>query len=376
MSDYYQVLGVARDASASDIKKAYLKLARQTHPDVAGPGAEEQFKEISTAYEVLSDPDRRRMYDLGGPDALRGGGGGSPFAGGFQDIFETFFGGAPGGSGRGPIPRARRGQDAMVPIEITLKEAVFGTTKDITVNTAIVCPTCHGTASRPGTSPTTCGVCNGRGSVQRVARSFLGQIMTTSPCANCQGHGTIITDPCTECSGDGRVRTRSTISVKVPGGVEHGQRIQMPGGGEVGPGAGPAGDLYVEVRVKTDRAFVRRGDDLVCSISIPLTTAALGTKLNIETFDGPREVNLAPGTQPGHVETLKGLGATRLGNGRIDLGRGDLKVFVDVEVPKKLDDQQRELLEQLAKLRGEDRVEPAVHAGGGIFAKLRERIGL
>nr|NLD40746.1 molecular chaperone DnaJ [Actinomycetales bacterium] len=372
MSDYYEVLGVARTATPSEIKKAYLKLARQTHPDVAGPGSEERFKEVSTSYEVLSDAERRRMYDLGGTDALRNGGAGSPFTGGFQDIFETFFGAAGGSSQRGPVPRGRRGQDALVPLEITLEEAVFGAEREITVNTAVVCPTCHGTCCRPGTAPVTCSVCNGRGSVQRVARSFLGQIMTTSPCHNCQGHGTIIADPCPECSGDGRVRTRAKIPVSVPAGVDNGARLRMPGRGEVGPGAGPAGDLHVEFRVKSDTTFARRGDDLVCSVTVPATAAALGTQIVVETFDGPREVNIAPGTQPGHTETLRGLGVTHLQSS----GRGDLKVFVDVEVPGRLDERQRELLTELARLRGEERVAPKVTAGGGIFSRLRERIGL
>ncbi|HZK06105.1 MAG TPA: molecular chaperone DnaJ [Actinomycetaceae bacterium] len=373
MSDYYEVLGVQRDATQAEIKKAYLKLARETHPDVAGPGSEERFKEASTAYEVLADQERRRMYDLGGPDALRNGGA-SPFgAGGFQDIFETFFGSAPTGTTqRGPVPRGRRGQDALVPLEITLKDVIFGGTKNVTVNTAVVCPTCNGTACRPGTSPVTCAACNGRGSVQRVARSFLGQIMTTSPCANCQGHGTIIMDPCPECSGDGRVRTKAGIPVDIPAGVEHGQRLRMPGHGEVGPGAGPAGDLHIEFRVKADPTFARRGDDLICSISVPTTAAALGTRVVIETFDGAQEVNVPAGTQPGHTEVLKGLGVTRLGN----RSRGDLKVFVDVEVPTKLDERQRELIAELARIRGEERVEPNVTAGGGLFARLRERIGL
>ena len=241
-NNYYEVLGVSRTASPEEIKRAYRKLARETHPDVAGPGSEERFKQVAHAYEVLSDPEKRQLYDLGGESALGGHGGTGPGFG-FSDIFETFFGAAAGAANpRGPVPRGRRGQDALVPLEIDLRDAVFGTTREITVNTAVVCPTCSGTCCRPGTSPRTCDVCGGRGSVQRVARSFLGQIMTTSPCAMCQGHGTIIEHPCTECSGDGRVRTRRTISVEVPAGVESGARLRMPGAGEVGPGAGPAGE--------------------------------------------------------------------------------------------------------------------------------------
>lgn len=371
MSNYYEVLGLSRSATQEEIKKAYRKLARQTHPDVAGPGSEERFKEVSRAYEVLSDPEKRQMYDLGGEGALGGGGSGAGF--GFSDIFETFFGAAAGAANpRGPVPRGRRGQDALVPLEIDLRDAVFGAQRDITVNTAVVCPTCSGTCCRPGTSPRTCDVCGGRGSVQRMARSFLGQIMTTSPCAMCQGHGTIITDPCTECSGDGRVRSRRTVSVDVPAGVEHGARLRMPGAGEVGPGAGPAGDLHIEFRVKPHPMFTRKGDDLLCSVSVPMTAAALGTRIEVDTFDGAREVSIAPGTQPGHTEVLRGLGVTRLYQHQ----RGDLRVFIDVAVPSKLDEQQRELLTKLAELRGEERVEPRVTAGAGVFARLKEKIGL
>lgn len=371
MSNYYEVLGVASTATPEEIKKAYRKLARQTHPDVAGPGSEERFKQVSRAYEVLSDPEKRQMYDLGGEGALGGGGAGAGF--GFSDIFETFFGAAAGAANpRGPVPRGRRGQDALVPLEIDLQDAVFGAQREITVNTAIVCPTCSGTCCRPGTTPRTCEVCGGRGSVQRVARSFLGQIMTTSPCAMCHGHGTIITDPCTECSGDGRVRSRRTITVDVPAGVEHGARLRMPGAGEVGPGAGPAGDLHVEFRVKPHPTFSRRGDDLLCSVALPMTAAALGTVITIDTLDGPREVPIAAGTQPGHTEVLRGLGVTRLYQHQ----RGDLRVFVDVTIPAKLDQEQRELLTTLAGLRGEERVEPKVSPGAGMFARLKEKIGL
>ena len=208
--------------------------------------------------------------------------------------------------------------------------------------------------------------------MQRVARSLLGQIMTTSPCPACHGHGPGSTDPCPECPGDGRVRPRRTITVEVPAGVENGARLRMPGQGEVGPGAGPAGDLHVEFRVRPNDRFTRSGDVLLCSVTVPMTAAALGTVLTIDTFDGPREVTIRPGTQPGHTEVLKGLGVTRL----YHHVRGDLKVFVDVEMPARLDDRQRELLGELARLRGEDRVEPRVTAGSGMFARLKEKIGL
>lgn len=372
MSDYYEILGVSRSATADEIKKAYRSLARKTHPDVAGPESEERFKEVSTAYEVLSDPEKRQMYDLGGESAIRGGGGaGAGF--GFSDLFETFFGAATGAStARGPVPRGRRGQDALVPLELELRDAVFGVEREVTVSTAILCPTCSGSCCRPGTSPVTCSACSGRGSVQRMAKSFLGQIMTTSPCGVCHGHGTIIADPCPECSGDGRVRSRRTIPVEVPAGVEHGARLRIPGGGEVGPGAGPAGDLHIEFRVKPHPSFSRRGDDLVCSLEIPMTAAALGTTVTIDTFDGPREVTITPGTQPGHSEKLRGLGVTRL----YQHSRGDLDVFIDVTVPSKLDDRQRALLSELASIRGEERIEPKVTGGHGFFSRLKEKIGL
>lgn len=366
VSDYYEVLGVARTASASEIKKAYLKLARATHPDVAGPGSEERFKEVSTAYEVLSDPERRRMYDLGGTDALRNGG--APFAGGFQDIFETFFG---GGQASGPVPRARRGQDALVRMDIDLVEATFGAKRELQVDTAVVCGTCGGNGCRPGTDVRTCDVCHGRGNVQRVARSFLGQVMTTAPCAACQGFGTVIPDPCAECSGDGRVRSRRSLTVNVPAGVDTGTRIKLTSQGEVGPGGGPAGDLYVEIREKAHDVFVRRGDDLHCTLPVPMTAAALGTVLELDTLDGPEEIDLRPGTQPGQIITLKGLGVGHLhGN-----GRGDLNIHVEVQVPTELDEEQSALLHQLAGLRGEQRPEPRLAAAHpGVFSRLKDRL--
>ena len=368
MNDYYEILGVPRTATQEEIKRAYRKLARKLHPDVAGPEAEEQFKEVGRAYEVLSNPEKRQMYDLGGESAL-GGNGGTGAGFGFSDIFETFFGAATGAT-RGPAPRGRRGQDALIRLEIDLRDAVFGVEEEIQVETAVLCGTCNGTCTRPGTSVQTCAVCGGRGSVQRVARSFLGNVMTTSPCSACGGHGTTIPDPCPECSGQGRVRTRRSIPVSVPAGVDTGNRIKLTGSGEVGPGGGPPGDLYVELRVRPHPVFARRGDDLYARVEVPMTAAALGTVLHLDTFDGPQEIDIAPGTQPEEVITLPGLGVGRL-NGH---GRGDLKVEVDVEVPTALDDRQRELLAELAALRGEERAEPRLApAANGVFSRLRDK---
>jgi molecular chaperone DnaJ len=263
VTDYYEILGVPRDASPEQIKKAYRKLARELHPDVAGNVGEDRFKDVARAYEVLSNPDKRQQYDMGVDPTAPGGGAGGGFGAGFgfQDIFETFFG---GGQPAGPVPRARRGNDALVRLDLELAEAVFGAKREIQVDTAVVCNTCAGDGARPGTSARTCDVCHGRGSVQRVARSFLGQVMTNQPCSACGGFGTVIPEPCTDCAGEGRVRSRRTVSVNVPAGVDTGTRIKLSAQGEVGPGGGPAGDLYVEIRERAHDTFVRRGDELHC----------------------------------------------------------------------------------------------------------------
>jgi molecular chaperone DnaJ len=369
LNDYYEILGVPRDATADQIKKAYRKLARELHPDVAGPEAEDKFKDVSRAYEVLSNPDKRQQYDHGVDPTAPGGGMGGSGGFGFQDIFETFFGG--GQTQQGPVPRARRGQDALVRLDIELAEAAFGAKREIQVDTAVTCQTCGGTCCRPGTSVRTCEVCKGRGMVQRVQRSFLGQIMTTAPCSACQGFGTIIPEPCVDCGGEGRVRSRRTIAVNVPAGVETGTRIRLTSQGEVGPGGGPAGDLYVEIRERAHETFVRRGDDLHCTLEVPMTAAALGATLELDTLDGPQEIVLRPGTQPAQVVSLKNLGIGHLNAG----GRGDLQVHVDVQVPVGLDDEQAELLRTLAKLRDEEHPEPRLSAAhAGVFSRLREKL--
>lgn len=369
MNDYYADLGVARDASPEDVKRAYRKAARRLHPDVnPGPEAEEQFKKVSQAYDVLSDAEKRRSYDMGSdPYAAGAAGFGQGFS--FSDIMDAFFGGQ-GAGGRGPRSRTARGQDALVRLDIDLGDAVFGAQKDLTIETAVGCQTCHGDGMRPGSSMRRCDVCEGRGEIQQVQRSFLGQVMTTRPCMVCQGFGEIISEPCYDCSGDGRVRTRRTLTLKVPAGVDTGTRIQLAGEGEVGPGAGPAGDLYVEVAVTRHPVFQRRGDDLHATVEVPMTAAALGATLSMETFDGSQDLDVRRGSQSGDTITLRGLGVTHL-RGQ---GRGDVIVHTMVQTPTKLDAEQEELLRRLAVARGEERPEGRVTnpAEGSLFGKLRD----
>src|ERR1051325_1506019 len=366
-TDYYSVLGVRRDATQDEIKKAYRRLARELHPDVnPDPGTQERFKEIGMAYEVLSDPQKRQMYDLGG-DPRGSGGAGGGFAGfGFTDIMDAFFGGA---TSRGPRSRVRKGQDALIRIEIELAEAAFGAAREISVDTAVICVACSGEGSAPGTHPVTCDMCQGRGEVSQVTRSFLGQVMTSRPCPQCQGFGTVVPNPCPECAGDGRVRSRRTLTVKIPAGVDNGTRIQLAGEGEVGPGGGPAGDLYVEIHELPHNMFQRRGDDLHCTVTLPMTAAALGTKVPLETLDGLEEVDIRPGTQSGQSVPLHGRGITHLRGG----GRGDLIVHVEVMTPSKLDPEQERLLRELAKLRGEERPTGQFQPGQqGLFSRLKD----
>jgi molecular chaperone DnaJ len=369
-TDFYALLGVARDATPEEIKKAYRKLARELHPDV-NPDLEhqERFKMVTAAYDVLSDPEKRQMYDLGGDPRASGGGG---FNQGFDfgDIMDAFFGGGGGGQ-RGPRTRARRGQDALIRIQIELDVAVFGSTRELTVDTAATCGACTGAGTAPNSETVTCVMCKGRGEIQQVQRSFLGQVMTSRPCPQCQGFGQTIPHPCPECAGDGRVRTRRTLTIQIPPGVDSGTRIQLTGEGEVGPNGGPAGDLYVEIVVAPHPVFERNGDELHCTITLPMTSAALGTSVTFDTLDGEQTIDVRPGTQPGEVLVLKGKGASRLRSGT----RGDLNVHLIVAVPTKLDEAQSALLRQLAALRSEDgaRVGADSHeATGGIFSRLKD----
>ena len=385
--DPYTMLGVTRDADAETIKKAYRRLARQLHPDVnPDPETQERFKEVSLAYEILSDPQKKAAYDQGG-DVFGGMGGFGQGAGfSFTDIMDAFFGGQAGPSGatRGPRPRMRRGQDALIRLEIDLAEAAFGVARELKVDTAVVCTTCHGEGTAAGSHPVPCETCRGAGEVAHVQRSFLGEIRTLRPCAACRGFGTIIPDPCRECSGDGRVRSRRTLTVKIPAGVDTGTRVQLAEQGEVGPGGGPAGDLYVEIHVAEHPTFTRHGSDLHTTVAVPMTAAALGTKLTLptleadlvdaETSDGSSgvetsfELEVKPGTQSGSSQVMRGRGVPGLRS-----GRGDLVVTVLVETPVRLDPRQEELLRELAAIRNEEKPTGQVREESkGVFGRLRD----
>lgn len=385
MTDYYEALGVSRDATTEQIKKAYRRAAMKYHPDVnSEPDAAERFKQISEAYEVLSDSNKRAIYDRGG-DPRRGGGGFGGFdgfsAGGFDftNLVDAMFGQQ---ASRGPRSRVRRGQDALVRVKLEMFEAVFGCRKQVSVDTAVLCSRCEGSGAAEGSEPVTCKVCSGRGEVISTQRSFLGDVRTASPCPQCRGYGSIIPNPCGECDGDGRVRSRRDITVKVPAGVDSGNRIHLASQGEVGPGGGPAGDLYVELLVAEHPVFHRNGDDLEMELGVPMTAAALGTEVTVETLeyewpdsaeaDRVAHIEVPAGTQSGTRVTLAGRGVPNL-RGR---GRGDLGVTFRVETPTKLSSEQRRLVQELADLRDETNPEPAVHKreSKGFFGRIRESL--
>jgi len=377
--DYYGLLGVSKGASDSEIKRAYRKLARELHPDVnPDEDAQAQFREIGVAYEVLSDPEKRRIVDLGG-DPMESAGAGNGFGNGFSgagfgglgDVFEAFFGG--GGGGRGPVGRVRPGSDSLLRMRLDLAECATGVTKHVTVDTAILCDVCHGKGTHGDSQPATCDTCHGQGEVQSVQRSLLGQVMTSRPCPVCAGVGEVIPDPCHRCGGDGRVRARRDIAVKIPPGVGDGMRVRLAAQGEVGPGGGPAGDLHVEVHEAPHDVFIRDGDDLHFSVSVPMVDAALGTTVTVDAIlDGDTDIVVAPGTQPGAVTTLRGRGMPNVRSGV----RGNLHAHVDVIVPTRLDQQDTELLQKLKEHRVRDVAEvkstQAAPAGGGLFSRLRE----
>ncbi len=376
-TDYYGILGVGRDADDAEIKRAYRKLVRELHPDVNPDDATQaRFHDVKNAYEVLTDPQKRRIVDLGGDplETARGGGGGGGFSaagfGGLGDIMDAFFGAA-GGGGRGPRSRVQPGEDALIRIDLTLEECATGVARELTVDTAVLCEKCTGRGAEPGTQTTTCDTCDGRGEIQNVQRSFIGQVVTARPCPVCRGVGEVIPHPCAQCGGDGRVRSRRTVTVQVPAGVGDGMRIRMANQGEVGPGGGPAGDLYIEVSEERHEYFRRDGVNLECDLVLPMTAVALGTTISQRTLDGEEELHVEPGTQHGHTYTLRGKGMPRLrSTGRTD-GRGDLLVNLDVRVPDRLDARQTELLRELAELRGEERPDLLAGRNGGLFGRRR-----
>ncbi len=368
--DYYEVLGVSRGAGEQDVKKAFRRLARELHPDVNNhdPEAEAKFKEAAEAYEVLSDADRRRVYDRYGHEGLRSGGFAPNFEGfgSFGDIFDAFFGGGDafgfggGGGGRGG---AMQGADVAVSVEIGLAEVATGTSVEVSYDAISRCEHCHGNGAEPGTPIETCERCGGAGQLRAVSRTPFGQVVRAVVCDACDGEGKIAQTPCRTCRGRGRTAGRRRLSIDVPAGIDDGQRVRVAGRGHAGEGGGPAGDLYVLVRVREDERFVRDGSDLVTVVDVPAPAAALGTRVEVPTLDGPVSVHLSPGTQPGDTVSLGGRGLPSLRRGPA----GDLRVVVNVVIPRHLTAEQRKLLEQLSDSLSEENL----RADEGVFAKLR-----
>ena len=367
--DYYEVLGVSREVSEAEIKKAYRRLARSHHPD-ANPGdsdAEERFKELTEAYEVLSNPEARRAYDTYGHQVPRGAGaggypGGDPF-GGFQDIFDAFFGDRFGDSffGASTSQTPTRGSHAEVEVEVSLREAAYGVDREINVQLVSNCEVCEGVG---GTESHVCGTCGGAGAVRTIRESILGQMVTAQACSSCGGRGRIIDVYCDNCRGSGKVSEMQTRRLRVPEGIEDGMRLRISGAGHSGDPGAPAGDLYVGVKVKEDPELMRDGEDLIHRLKVSFIGAALGTEVEVPALDGPTLVRVEPGTQPGTTLTLRGEGMPRIRR----RGRGDLKVVVDVMVPTRLTGEQRELLERFEAVSGEETYNGG---GGSFFDRLR-----
>ncbi len=357
--DYYEILGVSRTATQEEIKAAFRRLAREYHPDVSKhPDAEERFKEINEAYAVLSDPQKRAAYDrfghagVGRGDVGSGFGGARDFGfGDFADLFEELFG--MGGFGRAwrsrsTTKRPRRGRDIQITLTLNFEEAVFGAEKEVQFTRQEVCPTCHGTGAAPGTRPQTCPTCHGSGVVRQTRSTFFGTMVQETVCPTCQGTGEVITNPCPNCHGRGAVSKTIRKKVSIPAGVDTGTQIRIAGEGELGENGGPRGDLYIKIRVKPHKFFQRRGDDIVLTLNINIAQAALGATVKVPTVDGEEELNIPAGTQPGQIFRLRGKGVPHLQRP----GRGDQIVIINVEVPRRLNAHQRELLEELAKSLG------------------------
>nr|WP_210492532.1 molecular chaperone DnaJ [Patulibacter sp. SYSU D01012] len=347
--DPYEVLGVPRDADETQIKKAFRRLARTLHPDVNpdDPEAQERFREVAEAYEILSDADRRATFDRFGHEGLRGRGGGAGTGfegfGSMSDLFGAVFGQAFGGGG-GAAPGPRAGADLAVDVELTLEQALTGARVEVEVEVVTRCETCTGTGAKPGTGTRTCGRCGGHGVVDQVARTPFGEMVRRTPCDVCHGRGRVPETPCETCGGDGLLPQERTLEVDVPAGIADGQRIRLSGRGHQGEPGAPDGDLYVVVTVLPDERFVRDGDDLVTVVPVPAPRAALGDTITVDGLDEPIAVEIPAGTQPGKTILLRGRGMPRVGGGR----RGDLHVVVDVTVPRRLTDRQKELLRELA----------------------------
>lgn len=361
--DHYEVLGVSRNAAPEEIRKAYRSLARRFHPDANpdDPQASERFKEVSRAYEVLSDPQKRERYDMFGDERAGTGFGDFGDFTNLGDLFSTFFGGTTGAARtrRGPA----RGSDVLAEVTLTLEESFNGVERDIEVSSLGACSECNGSGAAPGSSPERCGECGGTGEVRQVRRTMLGNMMTASACARCGGTGEIIPQPCPTCRGRGRVPVAETLTVSIPAGVDDGAQLRVGGRGEAGVRGGRSGDLYVAIAIEEHPTFRRAGDNLGCEIEVPMTVAALGGSVQVPTIDGELEtIEIREGTQSGEVQRLRNRGMPRLG-GR---ARGEMVVLLKVVTPTKLDEEQAELLNQLAKLRDE-------HAGRkGFFTKVKE----
>ncbi len=361
--DYYEILGVARDATEAEIKRSFRRLARELHPDVnEASDAELRFREAAEAYEVLSDPERRATYDRFGHAGLRRGGFAPTEFGDLGDLFASFFGdGLFGRGARGPAPS--RGPDVTALIEIPLAEAFTGTSVRVPVRVARACDACNGTGAAPGTSPVTCPTCGGAGRVQQVSQTVLGQFVRSGTCPHCDGLGRIVKSPCEHCDGAGRGLVDHELDVDVPAGIHDGQRIRLRGEGHAGPLGGTPGDLFVHVRVAEPEGLTRDGDDLVAAVDVTITEAALGTTVCVPGAQGDVELELPPGVQPGHVHVVRGSGMPSLQSGR----RGDLRVYVGVRVPQRLSAEQRAQVLKLEEALGED----AYRGDDGFFRRLK-----